>query len=32
MTTNNASEMPLYSPLTHLLPWVEKAMGAIRPR
>jgi len=31
MTTNNASEVPLRSPLTHLLPWLEKAIGAYRP-
>lgn len=31
MTTNNASEMPLRSPLSHLGPWVEKAVGADRP-
>jgi ubiquinone/menaquinone biosynthesis C-methylase UbiE len=27
MTTNNASEMPLYSPTSHLFPWLEKALG-----
>jgi SAM-dependent methyltransferase len=27
MTTNNASEMPLHSPLSHLFPWLEKAIG-----
>ncbi|MHB8466597.1 MAG: class I SAM-dependent methyltransferase [Acidimicrobiales bacterium] len=32
MTTNNASEAPLRSPLSHLFAWVEKAMGATRPR
>ena len=31
MTTNNASEMPLRSPLTHLFAWVEKYLGAFRP-
>lgn len=31
MTTNNASEMPLRSPLTHLFAWIEKALGARRP-
>ena len=31
MTTNNASEMPLRSPLSHLGPWLEKALGAERP-
>jgi ubiquinone/menaquinone biosynthesis C-methylase UbiE len=31
MTTNNASEVPLRSPLTHALAWVEKAAGATRP-
>lgn len=31
MTTNNASEMPLRSPLTHLFAWVEKYVGAHRP-
>ncbi|MFP5219528.1 MAG: class I SAM-dependent methyltransferase [Actinomycetes bacterium] len=31
MTTNNASEMPLRSPLSHLGPWLEKAFGAHRP-
>lgn len=31
MTTNNASEMPLRSPLSHLLPWLEKSLGATRP-
>ncbi|HWH27882.1 MAG TPA: class I SAM-dependent methyltransferase [Mycobacteriales bacterium] len=31
MTTNNASEMPLRSPLSHLGPWLEKALGADRP-
>jgi ubiquinone/menaquinone biosynthesis C-methylase UbiE len=32
MTTNNASEVPLRSPLTHLLAWIEKALGATHPR
>lgn len=32
MTTNNASEMPLRSPLTHLFAWLEKALGFHRPR
>ncbi|HEX4654263.1 MAG TPA: methyltransferase domain-containing protein [Mycobacteriales bacterium] len=27
MTTNNASEMPLYSPTSHVLAWLEKAFG-----
>src|SRR5205085_1504930 len=31
MTTNNASEMPLWSPLTHLFAWLEKAFGAYHP-
>jgi len=31
MTTNNASEVPLRSPVTHLLAWVEKALGAKSP-
>lgn len=31
MTTNNASEVPLRSPLSHLGPWLEKALGAERP-
>jgi hypothetical protein len=31
MTTNNASEMPLRSPLSHLGPWIEKVVGASRP-
>lgn len=31
MTTNNASEVPLRSPLTHLFAWLEKALGARRP-
>lgn len=32
MTTNNASEVPLRSPLTHLFAWLEKAFGAYRPQ
>jgi len=32
VTTNNASEVPLRSPLTHALAWLEKAAGATRPR
>jgi SAM-dependent methyltransferase len=31
MTTNNASEMPLRSPLSHLFVWIEKALGASVP-
>ena len=31
MTTNNASEVPLRSPLSHLFAWVEKALGANHP-
>ncbi len=31
MTTNNASEMPLRSPLTHLFAWLEKLIGARLP-
>ena len=31
MTTNNASELPLWSPLTHLFVWLEKALGAYHP-
>jgi ubiquinone/menaquinone biosynthesis C-methylase UbiE len=31
MTTNNASEMPLRSPLSHLFAWLEKAIGADVP-
>jgi SAM-dependent methyltransferase len=31
MTTNNASEVPLRSPLSHLGPWLEKAVGADHP-
>jgi 2-polyprenyl-6-hydroxyphenyl methylase/3-demethylubiquinone-9 3-methyltransferase len=27
MTTNNASEMPLFTPSSHLFPWLEKAVG-----
>jgi SAM-dependent methyltransferase len=32
MTTNNASEVPLRSPLSHPLAWLEKALGAHHPR
>jgi len=32
LTTNNASEVPLRSPLTHLFAWLEKAVGADHPR
>jgi SAM-dependent methyltransferase len=31
MTTNNASEVPLRSPLSHLFAWIEKALGADHP-
>jgi ubiquinone/menaquinone biosynthesis C-methylase UbiE len=31
MTTNNASEVPLKSPLTHPGAWMEKALGATHP-
>ncbi len=31
MTTNNASEMPLRSPLSHAFAWIEKALGADHP-
>jgi ubiquinone/menaquinone biosynthesis C-methylase UbiE len=31
MTTNNASEAPLRSPLSHLGAWVEKGLGATFP-
>ena len=31
MTTNNASEVPLRSPVSHLFAWLEKALGAHRP-
>jgi hypothetical protein len=31
MTTNNASEVPLRSPASHLFAWIEKAVGADRP-
>lgn len=31
MTTNNASEVPLRSPLSHPLAWLEKAVGADHP-
>ncbi len=32
LTTNNASEVPLRSPLSHLFAWLEKAFGAYHPR
>ena len=32
MTTNNASEVPLESPLRNPLSWLEKAIGADHPR
>ena len=32
MTTNNASEVPLRSPLSHGLAWLEKAIGATHPQ
>lgn len=32
MTTNNASEVPLRSPVSHLFAWLEKAYGATHPR
>lgn len=32
MTTNNASEVPLRSPLSHLFAWLEKAFGAEHPK
>lgn len=32
MTTNNASEVPLRSPLSHLFAWLEKAYGAEHPK
>lgn len=32
LTTNNASEMPCRSPLTHPLAYVEKALGAKAPK
>lgn len=32
MTTNNASELPLKSPISHLFAWLEKAVGATHPR
>jgi ubiquinone/menaquinone biosynthesis C-methylase UbiE len=32
MTTNNASEVPLKSPLVHPFAWLEKAVGADHPR
>lgn len=31
MTTNNASEAPLRSPLSHLFAWIEKVVGAQVP-
>jgi len=31
MTTNNASEVPLRSPLSHAFAWMEKALGADHP-
>lgn len=31
MTTNNASEAPLRSPLSHMFAWLEKALGADHP-
>ena len=31
LTTNNASELPLRSPLTHAFAWLEKALGADHP-
>lgn len=31
MTTNNASEVPLRSPLSHAFAWIEKAIGADHP-
>lgn len=31
MTTNNASEVPLRSPLSHAFAWAEKAIGADHP-
>lgn len=31
MTTNNASEVPLRSPLSHLGAWIEKGLGATFP-
>lgn len=31
MTTNNASEVPLRSPLTHVFAWAEKVAGAYKP-
>jgi ubiquinone/menaquinone biosynthesis C-methylase UbiE len=32
MTTNNASEVPLRSPISHLFAWLEKALGATHER
>src|SRR5439155_15512581 len=31
MTTNNASEAPLRTPLSHLFAWIEKAVGWDHP-
>jgi SAM-dependent methyltransferase len=31
MTTNNASEVPCRTPLSHPFAWLEKALGAYRP-
>jgi ubiquinone/menaquinone biosynthesis C-methylase UbiE len=31
LTTNNASEVPLRSPLSHLFAWIEKGLGATFP-
>ena len=31
MTTNNASEVPLRTPLSHMFAWLEKAIGADHP-
>jgi SAM-dependent methyltransferase len=32
MTTNNASEVPTRTPLSHLFAWIEKGLGADHPR
>ena len=32
MTTNNASEVPTRSPLSHIFAWIEKGIGADHPR
>ena len=32
MTTNNASEVPTRTPLTHMFAWIEKAFGAYHPK